>query len=539
MPVARERRFMKNAITGRKTLAPSMRTANRPQALPLAARPWRMRAPASSGRRVSAWRNTRTSPRASAAPAFIWLARRRGAETTRAAAPGARSVVLAVEPPSTTMTSWPRGRSGASAANDSEMTWASFNTGTMMEIHVISISAAPPGVKLLRPPEQLLRGVRPLPVACRVLVGFGERRVNMNGTEDLVQADSVFHRRDEFDDEVGRVFPDDRRAEDPVPAGNGEDLDRALRLPVGDRAVEVFEGVARDVVRDVLLRCLGLVQPHARDLGLGEGRPGDDGVIGAKSLYHAEERVHRRVPGLVRSGMRELIRAGDIAAGVDVGIEGLEEFVGFDGARRGQADAQLLQTVARGIGNAPEGAQQRVERNPHLLSAVLAHEQLLAVLPKHAHGLVLGTDVDALLTELARPQLGDFGILANQQARQHLDLGHARAEPREALRELAADRASAEHDQPRWHLPQVPDRVRGQAAGFGEPRDGRHERACARGDADGPRGERPRAARGLHLHRPRGGDFRLALEALDTEPGVALGRVVRFDGSHDALHAFQ
>src|SRR5260221_13911427 len=183
------------------------------------------------------------------------------------------------------MTSWPRSRSGASAANDSEMTWASFNTGTMMEIHVISISAAPPCVKLLHPPEQLLRGVRPLPVACGVLVGFGERRVNMNGTEDLVQADSVFHRRDEFDDEVGRVFPDDRRAEDPVPAGNGEDLDRALRLPVGDSAVEVFEGVARDVVCDVLLRSRGLVQPDGRDLGLGRGCRWSDGVGGAQCRY--------------------------------------------------------------------------------------------------------------------------------------------------------------------------------------------------------------------------------------------------------------
>ncbi len=80
---------------------------------------------------------------------------------------------------------------------------------------------------------------------------------------------------------------------------------------------------------------------------------------------------------------------------------------------------------------------------------MLAHELLLAALPEHAHCLVLGTDVDALLAELARHQLGEFRIFANQQARQHLDLGHARAEPREALRELAADRAAAEHDQPR------------------------------------------------------------------------------------------
>src|SRR6266705_1294573 len=41
----------------------------------------------------------------------------------------------------------------------------------------------------------------------------------------------------------------------------------------------------------------------------------------------------------------------------------------------------------------------------------------------------------------------------------------------------------------------------------------------------------------LHLHRPGRRDFRLAQQALDAELGVALGRVVRFDGSHHALHA--
>src|SRR5207247_3177511 len=124
------------------------------------------------------------------------------------------------------------------------------------------------------------------------------------------------------------------------------DFDHSFRLPVGNRAVEVFDGVIGDVVGDVLLNRLGLVQPDAGDLGIGERRPGDNGVIGAELSYAAEERVHRRVPGLVRSGMRELIRTGNVAAGVDVGIEGLQVFVGFDGARAGQVDAELFQAVA-------------------------------------------------------------------------------------------------------------------------------------------------------------------------------------------------
>src|SRR5712691_3448864 len=74
-----------------------------------------------------------TSPRASAAPAFIWLARPRGAEITRSAV-RASSRVLSLDPPSTTITSWPRLRSGASSASAAAMPSASFSAGTMIEI---------------------------------------------------------------------------------------------------------------------------------------------------------------------------------------------------------------------------------------------------------------------------------------------------------------------------------------------------------------------------------------------------------------------
>ena len=154
--------------------------------------------------------------------------------------------------------------------------------------------------------------------------------------------------------------------------GHGQHLDHAVRLAVGDGAVEIVDAVGRDLVGDALLLRLGLVQADARDLRIGEGRPGNHRVVGAELLEPAEQRVHRRVPGLVRGGVRELERAGDVAAGVDVRVDGLQELVGLHGALLGRADAELLQPVAGGVRDAPDGAQQLVERDAHFPAGVLA-----------------------------------------------------------------------------------------------------------------------------------------------------------------------
>src|SRR5438477_822632 len=88
---------------------------------------------ASSGSRVSAWRKTKTSPAAAAAPAFICRARPRGASITRSASGAARAAVASALPPSTTMTSAPCDRNGSSAAAAASMPAASSSAGTMTE----------------------------------------------------------------------------------------------------------------------------------------------------------------------------------------------------------------------------------------------------------------------------------------------------------------------------------------------------------------------------------------------------------------------
>ena len=165
-------------------------------------------------------------PSRRAAPAFICRARPRGAAITRSASGAASLAVPSSLPPSATITSWPRARSGASAGSAAPMPAASFSAGTMIE----SFSRASRRGTSPTSAQQALRRVRLLPDAGGVLVGFGERRIDVDRAEDLVQADAVLHRGDELGDQVAGVLADDGRAEDPVLARHGEHLDHAVRL---------------------------------------------------------------------------------------------------------------------------------------------------------------------------------------------------------------------------------------------------------------------------------------------------------------------
>ena len=204
-------------------------------------------------------------------------------------------------------------------------------------------------------------------------------------------------------------------------------------------------------------------RPDPRDFRVGERRPGDHRVIGAELPEGSEQRVHRGVPRLVRGGVGELVRPGDVAAGVDVGIDGLQEFVGLDGARLGRRDAQLFQPVARGVGDAPHGAQQFVELDAHVRALVLADQDLVAVLDAELLRLVIDQHVHALGDELLHHHLRNFRVLADQDARQHLDLRHLRAQAREGLGQFRADRPAAQHHQPCRKRADIPEVLGGQA----------------------------------------------------------------------------
>src|SRR3989338_5061439 len=114
IPVRRERQFIRPATTRSMNGRPLMRTSKRPHAYSCV-RPLRRTAAsiacsAPKGNRVSACKNSRTSPCAPAAPAFICRALPRSAQITCAPAREAICCEPSSLPPSTTITLLPHAR---------------------------------------------------------------------------------------------------------------------------------------------------------------------------------------------------------------------------------------------------------------------------------------------------------------------------------------------------------------------------------------------------------------------------------------------
>ena len=79
----------------------------------------------------------------------------------------------------------------------------------------------------------------------------------------------------------------------------------------------------------------------------------------------------------MRGGVGELVGPGDVAAGVDVRVDRLQELVGLHGARLGERDAELLQPVALGVRRRGRRAHSSASNSIALLLAlVLADEHL-------------------------------------------------------------------------------------------------------------------------------------------------------------------
>ena len=350
----------------------------------------------------------------------------------------------------------------------------------------------------------------------------------------------MLHRQHVFGDQFACVFADDGHAEDAVAPGYREHLDEAVRHLVGDRAIKVIEFVDRHFVRNVARLRVDLVQADPCHFGFGEGGPRDDRVVHGKAPEAAEQGIDRGIPGLVRRGVRELERAGHVAAGEDVGVERFQVVVGIDRPVGAQRDAQLFQTVAADVGRASDGAQQGVEFDAHFTLRAFGVQHFRIAFPRKAHRLVAGQHAHAFFRETCFDPRRHIRVFPPHQARRHFDLGHVGAEAREGLRQFAADRAATEHQQTAGQGAQRPQCVRGEQIHRLDAGYRRHEGAGAGGDDDVARGQRARAAVVLgHLDRPRRGDARPRVEAIDTERGVAVHRIMRFDGAHharDALH---
>ena len=250
----------------------------------------------------------------------------------------------------------------------------------------------------------------------------------------------------------------------------------------------------------------------------------------------------------MRCRVGELVGSGHIAHSIDVGVQRLQVGVGADGATGG--DAQALQAVAVQPGHPAHGAQQFVKRQGGLLPLLSHHQGLHQGLDRSvgpgcsftAQGRVAGQHLHALGPQRGCHQRRHLLVLAQQQARPLLHQRHLRAQPGKTLRQLAADRPAAQHQEPlrgRWQRGKTrPQGVTGHIAGLGQPRQRRHHRPGAGGNHDAAGAQPLRAAVGmLDLDRPGVAQGGVALHHLHAQAGVAGHAVVRGNGGDHALDA--
>ena len=283
-----------------------------------------------------------------------------------------------------------------------------------------------------------------------------------------------------------------------------------MRLALGNGAVQVVDAVDRDLVGNFFLLRFQLVQAHPCHLGLGERRPGNHAVVGLELLERVKQRIHRRIPRLVRCHMGELVGPSHIASGIDVGEIGLQKGVHLDRAVGGHA--QLLQAKAVQVGAPADRNQQRVKGDAHRAASVLRQQGFFAAVQHFdAGGLVVEPQVNAFGRKAFGHQRGCIGVFARQQAPALLDLRHAAAQAGKGLCQFAANRPAAQHQQAPGAFAQRPDGFRREVVHLLQPGNRWNERPPARGNGDAARGQCfqvPVVVRDLHF--PRRGDARRA-----------------------------
>ena len=99
---------------------------------------------------------------------------------------------------------------------------------------------------------------------------------------------------------------------------------------LGHGAIEMAEVIADHLVINAGCRGSRDRMADVGDLGVGEGGPRDHGIVGAERPEPAKQRINRRIPGLMRREMGELVGAGDVAHREDIRVKRLERFVDND-----------------------------------------------------------------------------------------------------------------------------------------------------------------------------------------------------------------
>ena len=249
---------------------------------------------------------------------------------------------------------------------------------------------------------------------------------------------------------------DDVQAQHAVGLGVGQDLHEARGLGHGHGAADGGEREAAGLVGHALglELLLGLADPGDLRRGVdhvGDGvevdvaRQAGDQLGHGDAFLEALVRQHRAAhavtdrPDAVHAGVAVLVHH-DLAALVDL-------------------HAGALGQQAAGGGTAAHGHQQLVDHQG-LLALVVGEGDGDFLLLALAGDLGLGDlgaqlDVQALLLELARGQLGDLGVGGRQELRHRLEDGDLGAQALPHAAQFQADDAGADHGQPLRDLGEV------------------------------------------------------------------------------------
>ena len=100
-----------------------------------------------------------------------------------------------------------------------------------------------------------------LPVPGDIFIGLGQRWVDVDGTQDLVESKTVAHGSHKLGNQFAGVLPGDGDAEDAVLAGHREHLHHAMCCFIRNGAVQIVDRICRDFVGDVFLPGFMFVPP--------------------------------------------------------------------------------------------------------------------------------------------------------------------------------------------------------------------------------------------------------------------------------------
>ena len=346
---------------------------------------------------------------------------------------------------------------------------------------------------------------------------LGLRGVGMDHPRERAEPDLTGHRDRDLGDHVARMRGDDRRAEDLIALLGHVHLDEPLRLAVEDRAVDFLEALDERADRDAALLGVALGEPDVRDLGLGVRAPGHDER--ARLRVPEEERVLDHQARLEVGVVRELEGRGDVAARVDVRVRRHEMIVDLDAGADRVLDADLLEIEPLDVRRAADTDHDLVGLDR---LAALQVERLRA--PRRLRGpldRLAARDPHTVALERAEDDVRGVAILLDEDLRRDLDEMDLRAEPRERLRELAADRSRADDGEAARKRRQRKDRLVREVTGLLEAGDRRGRGARAGRDHRA----RETEALAADLDDVVAGETSRAEEHVDAETAKALGGV--------------